>query len=63
VKLLDGKAKPCHDGEGRNDLAKALIRRTKIPASQAGEFLDFAGSGWLDRPRSGEAALAPLVPV
>jgi hypothetical protein len=25
-----------------------------------GEFLDFGGSGWLDPPRSGEAALAPL---
>jgi len=29
-------------------------------ANQTAEFLDFAGSGWLDRPRSGEAALAPL---
>jgi hypothetical protein len=31
----------------------------KIPPGQTAEFLDFGGSGWLDRPRSGEAALAP----
>jgi hypothetical protein len=35
----------------------------KILSAQSGEFLDFAGSGWLDPPRSGEAALAPLGPV
>jgi hypothetical protein len=29
-------------------------------SDQTAEFLDFAGSGWLDRPRSGEAALAPF---
>jgi hypothetical protein len=32
-------------------------------SSQIGEFLDFGGSDWLDPPRSGEAALAPLGPV
>jgi hypothetical protein len=35
----------------------------KILSDQAAEFLDFAGCGWLDRPRSGEAALAPSGPV
>jgi len=29
-------------------------------SDQTAEFLDFAGCGWLDPPRSGEAALAPL---
>jgi hypothetical protein len=32
----------------------------KRPTKEIGEFLDFGGPDWLDPPRSGEAALAPL---
>jgi hypothetical protein len=39
--------------------ANPLKIRAKIQSSEMGEFLDFGGSGWLDRPRSGGAALAP----
>jgi hypothetical protein len=36
-----------------------MIIRMKIRSSEPAEFLDFGGYGWLDPPRSGEAALAP----
>jgi hypothetical protein len=51
------------DGKERLTSTKLLKSQMKRLAVQTGEFLDFGGSGWLDPPRSGEAALAPVCPV
>jgi hypothetical protein len=57
---VDGKAKPCHDAKIKGGTIRKLLKcRIKRRMKESGEFLDFGGSGWLDRPRSGGAALAP----
>jgi hypothetical protein len=50
-------------GKERLTFTKLLKSHMKRLSVQTGEFLDFGGSGWLDPPRSGEAALAPVCPV